>query len=124
MKPGGNSNRERAFCEFEIRKCKAKECQAMNPSPSSNSPAAERPKTCRAKWAPPAWLHKVAPDDDRFMAELIDVFRAATEASLQQMRTALATVDVPRLRSEAHRTKDSARQVGADALAELCQAPE
>lgn len=89
--------------------------------PPSNSPAAEHSNTCCAMWEPPAWLHEVAPDDDGFMAELIDVFKAATKASLQQMRTALTTVDVPRLRSEAHRTKGSAKQLGAAALAELCQ---
>lgn len=54
------------------------------------------------------------------MAELIDVFKAATEASLLRMRTALATADLPKLRSEAHRTRGSAGQVGAEALADLC----
>lgn len=96
----------------------------MNPSPPLNSPAAEFPQTCRAKWAPPAWLLEVVPNDDSLMVELVDAFKAATEANLQQMRTALATVDVPSLRREAHRTKGSARQLGADALADLCQALE
>ena len=96
----------------------------MNSSPHSNSPAAQRPRTGHPKWTPPSWLLEVAPDDESVIVELIDVFKTATETSLQQMRTALATVDVPRLRTEAHRTKGSAKQVGADALAEVCQALE
>lgn len=96
----------------------------MNSSPTANSLAAQRPRTCYPQWTPPPWLLEVAPDDDSAIAELLDVFKTATETSLQQMRTALATVDVPRLRTEAHRTKGSAKQVGADALAEVCQALE
>ena len=94
----------------------------MSPSPPSNGPAAERPQTCRAKWAPPAWLLEVARDDDSLIAELIDIFKTSTETSLQQMRTALAAVEVPKLRTEAHKIKGSAKQVGADALAEVCLA--
>jgi HPt (histidine-containing phosphotransfer) domain-containing protein len=58
------------------------------------------------------------------IAELIDLFKSTTETSLQQMRTALATVDVTRLRRETHKIKGSAKQVGADALAEVCQTLE
>jgi len=96
----------------------------MSPSLLSNNPAGERPETCRAKWAPPGWLLAVASDDDSLIAELIDLFKVGTEASLRQMRTALATVDVASLRREAHRTKGSASQLGADAVADLCQALE
>lgn len=96
----------------------------MNPLRPSNNPATERTQTCRAKWTPPAWLLEVAPGDESLIAELIEVFKTSTATSLQQMRTALATVDVSRLRAEAHRTKGGARQIGADALAEACQALE
>jgi HPt (histidine-containing phosphotransfer) domain-containing protein len=96
----------------------------MNPSPPSNSPAAERSQTFEAKWKPPAWLLEIAPDDDSLIVELIDVFKMATETSLQKMRIALGAVDVPRLRTEAHRAKGGAKQIGADALAEVCQALE
>jgi len=96
----------------------------MNSTLTPNSPAAQHSQSYGAKWTPPSWLLEVAPGDDSIIAELIDVFKTATETSLQQMQTALATVDVPRLRTEAHRTKGSARQVGADALAEVCQALE
>jgi HPt (histidine-containing phosphotransfer) domain-containing protein len=37
------------------------------------------------------------------------------------MREALTTLNFPRLRFEAHTIKGSARQVGADAVAEACQ---
>ncbi len=96
----------------------------MNSPPTAGSPPPKQPPTCHAKWTPPPWLLEVAPDDDSVIAELIDVFKSATEISLQQMRSALAAVDVPKLRTEAHRTKGSARQVGADALADVCQALE
>lgn len=96
----------------------------MNPSPPSNSPSVQPRKTHQAKWKPPAWLREIAPDDDSLMTELILVFKTSTATSLQQMRAALAPVDVPRLRTEAHRTKGSARQIGADDLAEVCQALE
>jgi len=96
----------------------------MNPSPHSNSHAAPRSLTCQAKWTPPAWLLEVASADDGLIADLIDTFKTATETSLQQMGTALATVDVPRLHTEAHKIKGSAKQVGANALADVCQALE
>jgi len=96
----------------------------MNPPRPSTRPAAEQPQTGRPKWAPPAWLLEVAPDDDNLIPELIDVFKTSTATSLQQMRAALAAADVPKLRTEAHRTKGSARQVGAGAFAEACQALE
>jgi HPt (histidine-containing phosphotransfer) domain-containing protein len=99
------------------------DCQSMNSSPPSNDQAA-RPQALHAKWTPPAWLLEVASSDDSLIADLIDVFKTSTQASLQQMRTALATVDVPRLRNEAHKIKGSAKQVGADALAEVCQTLE
>jgi len=98
--------------------------QAMNLRPPSDPPPPEERRACHQGWTPPSWLLEVAPDDESVIVELIDVFKTATETSLQQMRSALAAVDVPRLKTEAHRTKGSARQVGADALAEICQALE
>jgi len=96
----------------------------MNPATLSSPPAAEIRKACHAVWTPPEWLFEISSGDDGLMAELIDVFRTATESSLGQMRVALAAGDIARLRAEAHRTKGSARQVGAASLAEVCQALE
>jgi HPt (histidine-containing phosphotransfer) domain-containing protein len=79
---------------------------------------------CHLEWAPPAWLLEVASSDDSLIADLLDVFKTSTETSLEQMRTALVTVDVSRLRVEAHKIKGSAKQVGADALAEVSQTLE
>lgn len=93
----------------------------MNPSSPSNSPEAERSQASRPTWTPSAYILEVAPYDDSLISELIGVFKTSTEASLQQMRTALATGDVPRLRSAAHKVRGSAEQLGADALAEACQ---
>jgi HPt (histidine-containing phosphotransfer) domain-containing protein len=96
----------------------------MNASPPSNTKAAVHPQACRATWTPPAWLLEVASGDDSLITDLIDTFKTSTEASLLQMRTALATVDVPRLRTEAHKIKGGAKQLGANALAEVCQSLE
>src|ERR1022692_4630217 len=96
----------------------------MNPSPLSNCPAEGRPQLRHAAWTPPEWLVEVAPDDDRFIAEMVEAFRTSTETSLRQMRIALAASDVPRLRSEAHKTKGGASQIGVGALAEVCQSLE
>jgi HPt (histidine-containing phosphotransfer) domain-containing protein len=96
----------------------------MNPSPPSSCPAAKRSRIRRLKWTPPACILEVAIYDDSLIGELIREFKTATETSLQQMRAALATGDVARLRSAAHKIRGSARQLGADALAEACQTLE
>jgi HPt (histidine-containing phosphotransfer) domain-containing protein len=95
----------------------------MNPAPLSNSQGAHL-QTCHAKWTPPVCLLEIASGDYGLITDLIDVFKTTTEASLQQMRLALTTVDLLRIRTEAHRIKGGAKQVGADALAEVCQALE
>ena len=95
----------------------------MDPSAPSNSQAAPR-QTRRVKWAPPAWLLEIASGDDSFIADLVDVFKTSTETSLERLRAAIATVDAPGIRAEAHKIKGGAQQVGADALAEVCQALE
>jgi len=92
----------------------------MNPLTPSNSRAA-CPQECHARWTPPPWLLELVSGDDSLIVELIDVFKTATETDLQQMRAALAAGDVQKLRANAHRVKGSAKQVGAEALAEVCQ---
>ena len=96
----------------------------MNPSPTPNSQATARLQASHAKWTPPAWLIDVVSGDDSLLADLIDTFKTTTEASLLKLHTALAAADTSRLRTEAHRVKGGAKQVGADALAEACQALE
>ena len=52
---------------------------------------------------------------------LIDAFSSDTEARIEQMRGALAASSLPDIRAGAHTIKGSARQMGADAVAEACQ---
>jgi HPt (histidine-containing phosphotransfer) domain-containing protein len=75
-------------------------------------------------WTPPDSLLEAAADDCGLIAELIDAFQTDTEIRLQRLRTALETGDTKILRAEAHTIKGSARQVGADALAAVCQEVE
>jgi HPt (histidine-containing phosphotransfer) domain-containing protein len=96
----------------------------MSPSSPSSSPAAKRPHVFHVQWTPQPWLLELESGQHGLIAELIDAFRTTGETSLRQMRTALATGDLSKLRRGAHRTGGSARQLGADALAEVCQALE
>jgi HPt (histidine-containing phosphotransfer) domain-containing protein len=96
----------------------------MNASRVSNGLMQECPQPRQAAWAPPEWFQEFVPDTEGFIAELIDAFKTSTETSLQQMRTALASADVPKLRTTAHRAKGGARQIGAEAFAEVCQSLE
>src|SRR5450432_1195789 len=93
----------------------------MIPSPTSDGLMTEFNHTFHQEWSPPASLLDAASDDEGLIDDLIDVFSTDSDARLEQMREALATLNFPRLRFEAHTIKGSARQVGADAVAEACQ---
>ena len=93
----------------------------MNPSPALYYPAAESAQICRTPWTPNAGLLEALSGDDEALTELIDAFKTDTETRLQRIRAALEIADVARLRSEAHTITGSARQIGAEALAEVCQ---
>jgi HPt (histidine-containing phosphotransfer) domain-containing protein len=86
----------------------------------SDTPAGRR-NTCGAQWTPPPPLVDLAADDEGLIAEMIDLFKTGAETLLQQMRIALATVDIQKLRSGSHTLRGSALQLGADALAGACQ---
>src|ERR1700693_3416792 len=75
-------------------------------------------------WIPPDSLLEAAGDDCGLIAELIEDFQTDTELRLQRLRTALETGDAKVLRAEVHNIKGSAGQVGADALAAVCQEVE
>jgi HPt (histidine-containing phosphotransfer) domain-containing protein len=96
----------------------------MNPSPALHHPAADSARICRTPWTPHAGLLEAISGDDAVLAELIDAFKTDTEIRLQRIRAALEIADVARLRSEAHTITGSARQIGAEALAEVCQQVE
>jgi histidine phosphotransfer protein HptB len=53
--------------------------------------------------------------------ELIEAFTVDTGARIRRLRDSLSVGDIPRLGAEAHSIKGSARQMGAEAVAALCQ---
>jgi|GEM_PF-2512932 HPt (histidine-containing phosphotransfer) domain-containing protein len=90
------------------------ECYA-NGSPSRISPH-------YAAWALPETLRELADDGAAdLILELIEAFRADTAPRLPQMREAIANADTKGLNSAAHTIKGSAQQMGAGAMASICQ---
>jgi len=74
----------------------------------------------RQAWSPPAVLLEAAAGDDGLIVRLIDAFGSDTNARVEQMRRALAASNFPDIRANAHTIKGSARQMGAEAVAEAC----
>jgi HPt (histidine-containing phosphotransfer) domain-containing protein len=72
-------------------------------------------------WSPPLFLLDAMSGEDDLIAELIDAFNTDAAARMQQLRVALRNSDFSRILAEAHAIKGSARQVGADAVADACQ---
>ena len=93
----------------------------MIPPQSSIGLASESRCSSRQAWSPPAVLLEAAAGDDGLIVRLIDAFGRDTNARVEQMRRALAASNFPNIRSEAHTVKGSARQMGADEVAEACQ---
>jgi HPt (histidine-containing phosphotransfer) domain-containing protein len=90
------------------------ECYA-NDSPSRTSQH-------YAAWALPETLRELADDGAAgVIQELIEAFRADTAPRLSQMREAIANADTKGLSNAAHTIKGSAQQMGADAMASICQ---
>jgi HPt (histidine-containing phosphotransfer) domain-containing protein len=56
--------------------------------------------------------------------ELIDSFQSDTASRLERLRDAVARLDAAAVKAEAHAMRGSARQMGAESLADLCQAVE
>jgi len=94
---------------------------AMSRLPSSINVPAGSPPLSHDTWAPPANLIEAASGDDAFITELIDIFTMDAETRIGQVREALATSDSRKIQAAAHSIKGSASQVGADALADVCQ---
>ena len=75
-----------------------------------------------ARWAPPETLRELADGGATgLILELIEAFGADTAPRLGQMRQALANADTQGLSDAAHTIKGSAQQMGADAMASICQ---
>ena len=62
--------------------------------------------------------------EDGMVLELIDSFQIDTASRLQRLHDALGRLDAATMKAEAHCVRGSARQMGAEALADLCQAVE
>jgi HPt (histidine-containing phosphotransfer) domain-containing protein len=73
------------------------------------------------QWTPPQLLRDLEDGASGFVAEMIADFRADTATRLQRLRRAAADADSSKVRAEAHAIRGSAREMGADALVQLCQ---
>jgi HPt (histidine-containing phosphotransfer) domain-containing protein len=73
-------------------------------------------------WQPPEIIRDLGDDAaDELLAELVDAFCADTSERLHRLREAVAHTNAQAIRKEAHSIKGSALQMGADAMASLCQ---
>jgi HPt (histidine-containing phosphotransfer) domain-containing protein len=73
-------------------------------------------------WILPDVLQELAFSGKRdLVAELLLLFQSDTESRLAELRTAAASGDRRRVRTQAHSLKGSAAQVGAVALADSCR---
>lgn len=90
------------------------------PSPPSNG-LTECGHPFHQDWSPPASLRELLSDDDDLLLDLVHTFTTDIDARIERMREALAAADFPKIRAEAHTIKGSARQLGADAVAQVCQ---
>src|SRR4051812_39191703 len=76
-------------------------------------------------WSLPEELRALADGgDDDLVKEVLSVFQSDTEDRVKTMRAACGTGDREELRKQAHALKGSSAQVGALAMAKLCQTLE
>jgi len=79
----------------------------------------------RPAWVLPEELRQLAEQVDKgIVAEVLTAFQNDTAARVAKLRTALADGDRTGIRNESHAMKGSAGQVGAPALAAICQSLE
>jgi HPt (histidine-containing phosphotransfer) domain-containing protein len=77
--------------------------------------------TLSGYWTPPDMFEEIGADaGSELMAELVDSFRLDSGEHLRILREAIAAFDLVRVRREAHSVKGSAKQMGADTMASLC----
>ena len=76
-------------------------------------------------WDLPETLREIEEaGDESFVQELITSFQNDTARRFERLSAAVARLDAATVKAEAHAMRGSARQMGADALAELCQKVE
>jgi HPt (histidine-containing phosphotransfer) domain-containing protein len=82
----------------------------------------ERSKTM---WHPPEELQEIEEaGSDGIVLELIDSFQTDVANRFKRLHEAVARLDAATVKVEAHTIRGSAGQMGAEALAALCQAVE
>jgi len=81
--------------------------------------------TRKTMWHLPKALREIEEaGDDCIVLELIDCFLADTASRFERLRDAIARRDAATVKAESHSMRGSARQMGAEALAYLCQEVE
>ena len=76
-------------------------------------------------WHLPETLREIEQaGDETIVLELIDSFQNDTAHRFERLHAAVARLDAATVKAEAHAIQGSARQMGAEALADLCQAVE
>jgi HPt (histidine-containing phosphotransfer) domain-containing protein len=76
-------------------------------------------------WHLPETLREIEESGDKtIVLELIDSFQNDTASRFERLHGAVARLDAATVTAEAHAMRGSARQMGAEALANLCQAVE
>jgi HPt (histidine-containing phosphotransfer) domain-containing protein len=76
-------------------------------------------------WDLPETLREIEEaGDETFMLELIASFQNDTARRFERLHAAIARLDAATVKAEAHAIRGSARQMGAEALADSCQKVE
>ena len=76
-------------------------------------------------WHPPEALREIEEAGDQtIVLELISFFQNDTASRLARLHDAVARLDAASAKAEAHALRGGARQMGAEALADLCTAVE
>ena len=76
-------------------------------------------------WHPPEALREIEETGDvTIVLELIDSFQNDTTRRFERLHAAVARLDAATVKAEAHAMQGSARQMGAEALADLCRSVE
>ena len=76
-------------------------------------------------WHPPEELQEIEEaGSDGIVLELIDSFQTDVANRFKRLHEAVARLDAATVKVEAHTIRGSAGQMGAEALAALCQAVE
>jgi len=82
------------------------------------------PNASERRWEPPALLLELGASDPELIANLIVTFQEDTTNRMSRIREAVANADFCEVRAQAHTIKGGARELGAEAVAEACQALE